>query len=218
MRPYDNTGRQLAAAETKARVVRAAGERFGADGYAATSLHDVARTAGVSVETVKKAFGTKPGVLRAWFDGLVAGEEAVPVAEQSYLGELSRSESLPDRTRIAAGALARTHRRVAPAYRTVAAATHADPSIATWWQQERRRRMQDVRTVVDLVLADHDPPRPAEQLVAELYALSEPHVYLVLTEELGWTDEQYTEWFARTALAAMTTPAQPTRHDQGAPS
>lgn len=188
------------------RVLRAAGEQFAVDGYAASSLHDIARRADVSVETVKKAFGTKPNLLRAWFDHLVAGHEAVPVAQQPYLEGLSGIGSLRDRTRLAATALARTHRRVAPAYAAVAAAAHADPAIATWWQQERRRRKQDVDTIVPLVLGDHEPPRSADELRAELYALSEPHLYLVLTQELGWGDEQYAEWFTRAALGAMTTP------------
>lgn len=166
---------------------------------------------------MKKAFATKPNLLCAWFDHLVAGEEAVPFVQQSHLEELPRIESLQDRIRLAAGVLALTHRRVAPAYATVAAAANADSAIATWWQQERHRRMQDVRTIACLVLGDHDPPRPAEELYAELYALSEPHVYLVLTEELGWSAEQYTDWFVRAALAAMTAPSNHPPH-QGAPS
>lgn len=204
VRQYDNTGRALAAEETKSHVVRAAGQAFGTHGYATTTLNDVAGRAGVSVETVKKAFGTKPQLLKAWFDGLVAGEEEVPVAEKSYLEALSNAESLQDRTSLAADALARTHRRVAPAYIVVAAAAHADPAIASWWERERQQRMQDVRTIVSLVLGDHDPSRPVDELCAELYALSEPQLYLVLTNEQGWSDQQYTKWFVRVALGAMT--------------
>lgn len=196
-------------------MIGAAGEAFVTHGYAATSLNDIARSAGVSVETVKKAFGTKPVLLRAWFDRLVAGEEAVAVAQQSYVQALSGLESLHERTSLAADALAFTHRRVAPAYITVGAAAHADAAIDAWWQQERRRRMRDVRTIVALVLGGHDPPRPVDELYAELYALSEPHLYLILTNELGWSDQHYTAWFIRVALGAMTTPDSEPTHEEG---
>lgn len=218
VRRYDNSARALAAQQTRMRIMRAAGEAFDAHGYAATTLNDVAGRAGVSVETVKKAFGTKPHLLQAWFDGLVAGEENVPVAEKRHLAALSSAPSLPDRTWLAADALARTHRRVARAYLVVAAAAHADPTIARWWEQERQRRMQDVRTITSLVLGDHEPSRPMDELHAELYALSEPHLYLVLTHEQGWSDQQYATWFLRVALGAMTaTPESQTAHE-GEPS
>lgn len=171
----------------------------------------------MSVETVKKAFGTKRDLLREWFEHLVAGEEAVPIAEQSQVEALASVESLRERIWLAADALARTHARVAPAYTTVAAAAQADPEIAVWWHQERKRRMQDVRTIGSLVLGDHDPPRPEGDLYAELYAMSEPHVYLVLTGELAWSNEQYTKWFARAAMSAMTTPDTEPTH-KGSPT
>lgn len=69
-----------------------------------------------------------------------------------------------------------------------------------------------------LVLGDHEPARPVDELYAELYALSGPQLYLVLTDELGWSDQQYATWFVRVALGAMTTTPESQSIHQGEPS
>ena len=53
-------------------MIAAAAERFVEQGYAATSISEIARTAGVSPETVYAAFGSKRDLLRATMD--VGGE------------------------------------------------------------------------------------------------------------------------------------------------
>ena len=63
-RPYRSTLREQRAAATRLRVVRAAVELFSHQGYAATTFAQLARAAGVSVETVRK-HGPKSALLRA---------------------------------------------------------------------------------------------------------------------------------------------------------
>ncbi|MGV7529729.1 TetR/AcrR family transcriptional regulator, partial [Mycobacterium kansasii] len=67
-RRYDSTQRRQQAQQNRARVLQAARQRFLAQGYAATKIAEIARDAGVSVETVYKTFATKAGVLKALFD------------------------------------------------------------------------------------------------------------------------------------------------------
>src|SRR5690349_16609626 len=78
-RRYDATRRREQARQTRAAVLRSARDRFLGDGYAATTIGQIAGDAGVSVETVYKAFANKAGLLKAVFDVSVAGDDE-PVA------------------------------------------------------------------------------------------------------------------------------------------
>jgi AcrR family transcriptional regulator len=65
------------------RVVDAAERLFLTDGYAATTVAGVAAAAGVSVDTIYKGFGGKPGLVRAIRDRGLEGSEAVPAEQRS---------------------------------------------------------------------------------------------------------------------------------------
>jgi AcrR family transcriptional regulator len=64
VRPYRSELRQRQAAETRLRVVEAAVALFSRQGYRATTFAQLAKEAGVSVETVQK-HGPKSGLLQA---------------------------------------------------------------------------------------------------------------------------------------------------------
>src|SRR5919106_1538377 len=77
-RRYDSTGRQAQARRNRQAILDAAQRQFLEGGYAATTIAAVAAEAGVSVETVYKAFGGKPGLVRAIYDRGLVGPEPVP--------------------------------------------------------------------------------------------------------------------------------------------
>ena len=62
-RRYDSSRRQQLAKENRRVMLDAARARFLRDGYARTTVNDIAADAGVSVQTVYKAFANKAGVL-----------------------------------------------------------------------------------------------------------------------------------------------------------
>ena len=64
-RPYRMVARAEAAAATHARIVDAALERLSESPYDDVSLADVARDAGVAVQTVLRRFGSKEGLAEA---------------------------------------------------------------------------------------------------------------------------------------------------------
>lgn len=214
-RRYDNTRRRAAAEATRREVVRAAGETFVEQGYAGTALAEVAERAGVSVETIKKRFGTKRALFAAWFDTAVAGDEGVAVVDSGWVDALREAATLEDRLGIVASAVTATHRRAASALTVAAAAAHADPQIADWWADQRKRRRQDVETILPLAVGDTTPTLPHDQLVDAIYAVSETHVFLVLTHELGWPDERYRRWLAAEFRHLITTASLEDAEQQG---
>ncbi|MGO4758231.1 helix-turn-helix domain-containing protein, partial [Streptomyces sp. 2MCAF27] len=64
-RRYDSVRRTTQAQQTRAEIADAARRLFVSQGWAATTVRDVAREAGVSVPTVYAAYGNKTGLTRA---------------------------------------------------------------------------------------------------------------------------------------------------------
>src|SRR5438876_585864 len=72
-RPYRSVQRQVAAEQTRARIIAAARELLVAsEGFSGFTIDAVARQAGVARMTVYYQFGSKLGLLEALFDDLAA--------------------------------------------------------------------------------------------------------------------------------------------------
>src|SRR5947209_1382133 len=82
-RPYDASRRRAVADRRRVVIIDAATTLFLEHGYAATTVSRVARAAGVSEETVFKAFGGKPGLVRAIWERGLAGAGDVPAEVRS---------------------------------------------------------------------------------------------------------------------------------------
>ena len=63
-RSYDSSRRRERARLTREAVLDTAQRLFLEEGYAATTITSIAGDAGVSVETIYKAFGGKPGLVK----------------------------------------------------------------------------------------------------------------------------------------------------------
>ncbi|MEO7663675.1 MAG: helix-turn-helix domain-containing protein, partial [Candidatus Limnocylindrales bacterium] len=82
-RRYDSSRRRAQAARTQQDVIEAARRLFLADGYGQTTVSAIAEAAGVSTETIYKAFGGKPGLVRALVSKSLEGSGAVPAEQRS---------------------------------------------------------------------------------------------------------------------------------------
>ena len=90
-RSYDSPRRRAMAADTRVVVLEAAARLFAERGWSGTSVRDVAREAGVSVETVYASVGSKTKLLtRAIEVGVVGDDEPVPLAERPEFVALGR--------------------------------------------------------------------------------------------------------------------------------
>jgi AcrR family transcriptional regulator len=82
-RRYDSSGRQAQARRNREAILDAAQRQFLQAGYAATTIAAIAKEAGVSVETIYKAFGGKPGLVRAIYERGLTGRGTVPAYQRS---------------------------------------------------------------------------------------------------------------------------------------
>ncbi|HEU4920313.1 MAG TPA: helix-turn-helix domain-containing protein, partial [Candidatus Limnocylindrales bacterium] len=84
-RRYESRRRREQAAQTRSDILAAAGALFRERGYAGTSMPLIAAEAGVVVETVYRAFGSKSGLFRAVMEAVLAGGSSraeVPVEDR----------------------------------------------------------------------------------------------------------------------------------------
>jgi AcrR family transcriptional regulator len=73
-RTYDNSRRQAAAEARQRRIVEAATTLFVEQGFAATSIDQIAAAADVSPQTVYATYGSKAAVLSQAIDVAVVGD------------------------------------------------------------------------------------------------------------------------------------------------
>jgi AcrR family transcriptional regulator len=191
-RRYRSPLRQQQAGQTRAVVVAAATALFEAQGWSGTGMRDVAKAAGVSVETVYAAFRSKSELLAACVDlAVVADVEPVPLARRPAFAALGRG-SRAQRIRAAARLLSGIHARTAGVLLAVREAAASEPDMAQWRQSAEQGRRADVEQGAALIAGR----RVTDQEVDGLWAVMAVEVYELLTMVRGWTPRQYERWLA----------------------
>ena len=141
-RRYDASGRRRQAIQHRWAMLQAARRLFLERGYAATTMPAVAAAAEVSVQSVYKAFGNKPALLKAVFDVAMAGDdEPVPMLQRAALGRV-RDEPDPRRKLALYGDfVAEVSPRHVPIQLLARAAAATDPEAAGVWEQLQAERL-----------------------------------------------------------------------------
>jgi AcrR family transcriptional regulator len=213
-RPYDASRRREQARLTREQVLDVAQARFLADGYAVTTIATIAGDAGVSVDTIYKAFGGKPGLVRAIRERALVGAGPVPAEQRS--DAISRAAA--NGYDVVAGwgqLIAEVAPRVAPILLLVRDAAVADPEMATLQRDlddDRHRRMTDnARALHERGFLRADVG--ADEAADVLWLCSAPELYERLVLRRHWPIER----FAAFAVTTMTSALLPPRRAPGGP-
>ena len=203
-RRYDASGRRRRAEAARQRVVEAAERAFLRDGYAAPTIAAIAEEAGVSVDTLYKTFGGKPGLLKAVYEAALRGNQAVPAEERS--DRLQASERDP---RVLVRAWGRFVAELAPRGTPIAlllrSAAMADPELRALVDEldgSRLRRMtENARRLAE---AGHLRPGVSLARAADvLWTYSSPELYELLVLRRGMTPDEYGEFVGEAMVAAL---------------
>jgi AcrR family transcriptional regulator len=191
---------------TRRRIIECARQLFLQQGYAATTLDQIAAQAGVAVQTVYFHFGNKRTVLKEVMDVLAVGDDApIPVLERPWVQQV-RDE--PDARR-ALGIWVRNGRvifgRVAPMLSIVRDAAGADPEMAEQWRTNQDQRYLAHRTLAEILAAKKAlrPGLTVQNAADIIFTLDSPEVYLLLTVERGWSPAQWQRWLTGTIADAV---------------
>ena len=204
--------RREKAAATRERMIRAAIDVFAQEGYAGARMVDIARRAGVAVQTLYFVFNTKPALLEACYDYCVLGPDRLPPLEQPFFGEVIRARSGRAALRAFMAGNTTICARVATTDEVAKAARH-EPEARTVVERSERLRREGYRDTLRM-LDERFGLRPGMSLdraTDVLLMLGSTATYLSLHRP-GWTDEEIVDWLSDTA--ARTLLARPGRPDR----
>ena len=208
-RGYDSRSRQEQARRTRDAVLGFARARFLADGYATTTMASIAEDAGVSVDTVHKAFGGKAGLVKAIYQRSLDGVGPVAAPRRSDL--MQRDETDPRLIVHRWGTLTtEVAPLVAPVHLLVRDAAATDPEMAALLRdsddQRRERMRHNARTLVDR--GHLAPGVTLEDATDVMWTYSSPELYELLVLRCGWDLTRYGRFIGR-ALAEALLPLSP---------
>ena len=206
-RSYDASRRQAHAEANRARVLEVARARLLRDGYAATTIAQIADDAGVSAKTVAKQFGNKPGLVKALFDvALVGDNEPGTLEERGDIVAIHRETDPRRKLRRYADALAAMLPRTAPIQLLLRQAG-TDRELARVWESIKAGRLAGM-TNLARNLADGGHLKPGltvDDARDILWTYSSPELYELLVQERGWISPRYAAFIAEAAIGALLT-------------
>lgn len=195
---YSSSLRAEQAAQTRQRVLAAAGALFAADGFSRTTLARVAEAAEVSVETVQ-AQGSKRSLLTAAVHQLSfgGGETSFPATPQAAsLFEATTGAEFCERgAELVGGVNAQTFRL----WRAFVSAAADDPGVDRELSELAGFIGDQCRQIVDLA-ASRGWLRDdvgVDELGDSLWVLVGSENYDKITTRLGWSHQRYLSWLIR---------------------
>jgi TetR/AcrR family transcriptional regulator, regulator of autoinduction and epiphytic fitness len=187
------------AQQTRRRIRNAARDLFVRQGYAATTVREIAASADVAWQTVYSVFGTKAAILSEIFDVTVAGDdEPIPMAQRPFVGEIA-----------AAGDPREKVARTADVQSVIESAAATDSDMADLWA-----KLMDQLSHGMTMAATHLRAQGAlradltiERAADRLWWYAGPWAYRGLVMARGWSLDEYEAWLAETLYAQLMMPA-----------
>ena len=210
-RAYRSTARAESSAATRARIVAAARDLLAERGYAATPVAEVARRAGVSVDTVYASVGRKPELVLAAVDDILGeGRGPVPAEQRDYVAAVRATPSGRGKLAVYAAALGRLIPTVAPLLRALARAGEDDPACATAWRAvDERRAANMLRFAADLRSTGELRAGLTDEDVAALVWSTNSWEYADLLARRGILGEAYVAFLTDLWVRFLLDPAAP---------
>jgi AcrR family transcriptional regulator len=203
-RPYRSTVRSEGARRTRRTVLASAMTLFSEQGYARTTLVEIAAAAGVSVETVYKTFGSKRALLRELADVTVGGDdEDIPVLERADPQALRNEPDQRRQLAMFAAGIAVQLERIRPLDDVLRSAAAVDPEVAALRNDLQLRQRRGAMTAIAGWVAARGPLREGVDGPALLWTLASPEVHHLLRVGWGWSPAEYEDWLRTTLTAAM---------------
>ena len=206
-RRYASSRRRELAKQNRASILDVARELFLARGYAATTIGEIASSAGVSVETVYKAFGNKPGVAKAVFDVAVVGDDRpVPLFERPEIKAVQAEPDVRKKIEMWFSHYPARRGRTAPIELVIRDAAAIDRAAAAVRDELRDELLRGMRMLATNLM-DGGGVRAGlsvEEVADILFAYISVELYEVLVLMRGWSIERYTRFITDALILGLT--------------
>lgn len=200
---------------TRVRLVEAADRLFRERGYAATTVSAIADQAGVSLQTLYLACGSKRDVLRAAATAAAGGphSEDWPAAVRAELTAAVGTD--PDITaylRAVARVFVAVTTRTTAYRRLYREAVAVEPTLAEDWLAVQSQADAALRAAATQIPPSAlRPDLDADTVFLTLWALASPEVYDAVIDRAGRTPDEFEHWLSTTLIAALTLPQHSSR-------
>jgi AcrR family transcriptional regulator len=189
--------------DTRNRLLLAAAEEFPARGYTGTTVTRLAAAAGVSVQTLYLAWGSKRALLRGYMENALSGGVGSP-------GDVARRfTGLPPRERLAelAAVVTESAERAATGWSLYRDASAVDPEIAADWNDLQLLRHQTFTRILGGIpasaLAEGLTMKTA---VDTAWTIASPESYDLLVRRLGYQLNEFHDWMKQNLITAILAP------------
>lgn len=214
-RRYVSDLRREQAEATRLRIAEAARSLMLERGYAATTMTEVARLAGVAVQTLYWSCpGGKPALAKLVYDVTLAGDaEPIPQSARPQVKAIIAEADPRRKLTLYAAMVVAIFERIGPVYRVLRAAAGTDTGLRDLLATTEQQRLVGSRgpaehlAEIGVLRADLTTDRAA----AIIYALTSVEVFERLTDVCGWSVRDYEQWLARTLADSLLAATRPRR-------
>lgn len=187
---------------TRRAVISAATELFLEQGYAATTIDQVATAARVSRPTVF-AVGSKARLLALAREVAMAGDdEQVAVAQRESARRVLDEPDPVHLVQLLAEHVTGVHERYSRLDEVLHSAAGGDEELADLWRTSEEQRRVGAALFVGALSRSAPLALPEQEAVDVLWTLMAPDLHTRLVRVRGWSRERYVDWLGG-ALRAL---------------
>lgn len=203
-RPYRSPLRTQQSEQSRAAVIAAARALFLAQGYAATTVDQIAQRAGVSKPTVFNAVGNKARVLKTVRDVVMAGDDGPePVTARRSVAAIAEAADLDAAVRAAARHISTLAQRYHGIHEVLRGAAQVDPEMAELWATAERERHVGAGHLLERLTRHAKPVVTRTRAQDQLWLLMAPDQYTRLVVDRVWTEQAYRTYLERSIAAGI---------------
>jgi AcrR family transcriptional regulator len=196
-RRYRSPRRQEQAIETRRRILQSAVSLFGERGFGATSIREIADAAGVSEQTIYKAFIDKIGLLSAAGEAYI--ESGAEGSDEAFLAVLRAEPDPVERCRIVAQNSRELWESGALELDLMLfGSSDRDPRLDELHRRSLGYRLETTRAVCEVLFPDEirHPGFTMDDIAAFGTALDSAAMVTMLGA-LGWDLDRWEQWLGR---------------------
>jgi AcrR family transcriptional regulator len=179
---------------TRSAILGAARRLFAEQGYAATAVRPIAEEAGVAVQTLYTAFGSKQGLLLALVDTVREQSEAQILGER-----IGQTDEPLEMIRLAARIRRQILERCGDIVATFREGAAGDPEVAAAYEEGQRRTREGVTGLCSRLQATGAlrPELTLQRAVDQVAAMFSTEIFEELTgHRSGWSPDEYEQWLS----------------------
>ena len=198
-RTYRSSVREEQARRTRQAILDAARRLFAEQGYAATTIAQVAKAAGVAVDTVYASVGAKPVLMRLLMETAISGtDQVVPAQQRDYVRQVRAAATAREKIRIYASAVTAANTRLAPLHLVLRGAAAQDAELARIRDEISERRAANMRLFAQDLASTGElrPGLDTDEVADVVWSMNSAEYFTLLVRERGWDTSRFAAWLS----------------------